>query len=360
MEAYMKGRFAPSPTGYIHLGNVWIALLSYISTRQQHGTYVIRMEDIDLQRSKRTWGNDVLDDLEWLGFDWDEGPRVGGPLNSYWQSERQEYYESVLSSFALDKLIYPCFCNRTRLQSISSAPHLDEIVHRYDGHCRYLSALDVDILRSKKAPSWRLAVESSSMEFTDLYQGQQHVSLIGGLDDYVLKRSDGMYAYNLAVVLDDIAMGVTEIIRGDDLLEATGQQLYLYKVLNHWCQKHHDSPTDGIHTDQFMSRLHSLGLQDKHLCMSIPTYGHAPLLIDRDGHRLSKRQKSITIRELREHKWSAKRILGELAIMGGLVDDSKLINREISLSDLVEVDLHSESLCRKTITIDTVMLAKDI
>ena len=117
----MKGRFAPSPTGYIHLGNVWIALLSYISTRQQKGTYVVRMEDIDLQRSKRELGEAILDDLEWLGFEWDEGPRIGGSESTYWQSERQEYYANILECLALEKLIYPCFCNRTRLQSIASA-----------------------------------------------------------------------------------------------------------------------------------------------------------------------------------------------------------------------------------------------
>ena len=105
----MKGRFAPSPTGYIHLGNVWIALLSYISTRNQHGTYVVRMEDIDLQRSKRSYGEALLDDLEWLGFEWDEGPRVGGPELSYWQSERLPMYDEVLQQLENTGLIYPCF-----------------------------------------------------------------------------------------------------------------------------------------------------------------------------------------------------------------------------------------------------------
>ena len=130
----MKGRFAPSPTGYIHLGNVWIALLSYISTRNQHGTYVVRMEDIDLQRSKHSLGEALLDDLEWLGFEWDEGPRVGGPEPSYWQSERLAMYDEVLQRLEDTNLIYPCFCNRTRLQAIASAPHRGEVVHHYDGY----------------------------------------------------------------------------------------------------------------------------------------------------------------------------------------------------------------------------------
>ena len=320
----MKGRFAPSPTGYIHLGNVWIALLSYISTRQQKGTYVVRMEDIDLQRSKRELGEALLDDLEWLGFEWDEGPRIGGSESTYWQSERQEYYANILECLALEKLIYPCFCNRARLQSIASAPHVGEVVHRYDGHCRYIDEEEVKALFAEKDPSLRLSIDSCDIEFTDRWQGVQYIHLEGELDDYVLRRGDGMYAYNLAVVLDDIAMGITEVIRGDDLLDTTGQQIYLYKTLQQ-C-------------------LHSKNI-------TVPSYGHAPLLIDSEGHRLSKRQKSITIRELRDNQWSANRILGELAIVGGLVKANTLHNREISISDLIEIDLNLPSLSQKTIEI---------
>jgi len=300
----MKGRFAPSPTGYIHLGNVWIALLSYISTKQQKGQYVVRMEDIDIQRSKRELGEALLDDLEWLGFEWDEGPRVGGPESTYWQSERQTYYGDVLEHLALEELIYPCFCNRTRLHSIASAPHVGEVVHRYDGHCRHLEDKLIKEFMMFKEPSLRLAVNSCDIDF--------------------LRRGDGMYAYNLAVVLDDIAMGITEVIRGDDLLETTGQQIYLYETL----QRCLDSKD-----------------------IKVPSYGHAPLLIDSEGHRLSKRQKSITIRELRENQWSPNRILGELAIVGGLVEAHKLSRREISLSELIEIDLNVPCLSQKTIEI---------
>lgn len=320
----MKGRFAPSPTGYIHLGNVWIALLSYISTRQQKGKYVVRMEDIDLQRSKRELGEALLDDLEWLGFEWDEGPRVGGPETSYWQSERQTYYADILEYLALEKLIYPCFCNRARLQSIASAPHAGEVVHRYDGKCRHLCDFEIQDLRNSKEPSLRLAVNTCDLNFDDRWQGAQHIHLECELDDYVLRRGDGMYAYNLAVVLDDIAMGITEVIRGDDLLDTTGQQIYLYKTLQQ-C-------------------LHS-----KHI--KVPSYGHAPLLIDSEGHRLSKRQKSITIRELRDNQWSANRIVGELAIAGGLVKANALNNREISISELIKIDLNLPCLSQKTIEI---------
>ena len=321
----MKGRFAPSPTGYIHLGNVWIALLSYISTRQQKGIYVVRMEDIDLQRSKRELGEALLDDLEWLGFEWDEGPRIGGPESTYWQSERQEYYANILESLALEKLIYPCFCNRARLQSIASAPHVGEVVHRYDGHCRHIDEEKVKTLSAEKDPSLRLSIDSCDIEFTDRWQGVQHIHLEGELDDYVLRRGDGMYAYNLAVVLDDIAMGITEVIRGNDLLDTTGQQLYLYNTLQQ-CYSYKD--------------------------IEVPKYGHAPLLVDADGNRLSKRQKSITIRELREQQWSASRILGELAAAGGLIDGGRYTHPRISFSDLINLDLSAPSLRQKTIIIE--------
>lgn len=305
----MKGRFAPSPTGDIHLGNVWIALLSYISTRNQHGTYVVRMEDIDLQRSKRALGESLLDDLEWLGFEWDEGPRVGGPESSYWQSERLQMYDTILQRLERDHLVYPCFCNRTRLQSIASAPHRGEVVHHYDGHCRNLDSVTVAQKKFEKNPSLRIKVVDSTVEFMDTYQGPQVFVLQEGLDDFVLRRGDGMYAYNLAVVLDDISMGITEVIRGHDLLEITAQQIYLYYILN----------------------------------ANPPSYGHAPLLIDSDGHRLSKRQKSITIKELRATGWTPQRILGELAVLAGFI--SKCDKPSISLKSLVTHTAYTKALC---------------
>ncbi|ETJ14800.1 MAG: hypothetical protein Q620_VSAC01107G0002, partial [Veillonella sp. DORA_A_3_16_22] len=225
----------------------------------------------------------------------------------------------------LEKLIYPCFCNRARLQSIASAPHVGEVVHRYDGKCRHLSKNAVDELSSIKEPSLRLAIDSCNLEFDDRWQGTQHIHLEGELDDYVLRRGDGMYAYNLAVVLDDIAMGITEVIRGDDLLDTTGQQLYLYNTLQQ-CYSYKN--------------------------IEVPKYGHAPLLVDADGNRLSKRQKSITIRELREQQWSASRILWELAVAGGLIDGDRYTHREINLSELMNLDLSCSSLRQKTIVIE--------
>ena len=158
------------------------------------------MEDIDLQRSKRSFGEVLLDDLEWLGFEWDEGPRVGGPEESYWQSERFILYDKVLNRLEEQGLIYPCFCNRARLQSIASAPHRGEVVHHYDGHCRDLDGFTVAQKKLEKSPSMRIKVTDSTMDFNDIYQGPQRFVLRQGIDDFVLRRGDGMYAYNLAVV----------------------------------------------------------------------------------------------------------------------------------------------------------------
>ena len=307
----MKGRFAPSPTGHIHLGNAWIAMLSYISTRQQQGSYVLRMEDIDYVRAKRSLGEDLLDDLEWLGFDWDEGPRTGGPDGPYWQSERYDRYTEILDAWQEKGCIYPCYCNRARLQSIASAPHPEEPPHSYDGHCRYLSADERKALRSKKDPSWRLCCDTRSVYFNDTWQGPQLYELQAATHDCVVRRADGMFAYNLAVVLDDAAMGVTEIVRGYDLLDSTPIQLYIYDVLG----------------------------------KEPPIYKHAPLIVDSEGYRLSKRQQSITIRELKASGFSAAMIWGRLALLGGLVDESMLgPHRTITLAELRNMKLNFAKL----------------
>lgn len=293
----MKGRFAPSPTGHLHLGNIWVALLSWLHCKQQNGRYVLRMEDIDTQRSKRELGEAQMDDLEWLGLSWDEGPRVGGPDGPYWQSERTHLYEAVLQQWEGQGQIYPCYCNRARLHSISSAPHgADGIIH-YDGHCRHLSDIEKKRLQQQKMPSWRLKVEERSYAFNDLWQGPQKAYIRPAFDDFIVKRADGMFAYNLAVVYDDIHMGVTEVVRGYDLLPAVGDQLWLYEVFG-------ERP---------------------------PQYGHVPLVVDEKGYRLSKRQKSITIKELSEAGYSAPMILGRLASAAGLIKESYL-DRFSSLS----------------------------
>lgn len=307
--ATKKGRFAPSPTGQLHLGNIWVALLSYLHIKQQGGRYVVRMEDIDTQRSKRSLGEAQLDDLEWLGIEWDEGPRVGGPDGPYWQSERYDLYEAQLEEWRKADKIYPCYCNRARLHSISSAPHGQDGIAYYDGKCRHLTEAERQAM--EKTPSWRLKAESRNYHFTDIWQGEHDVMLQPEVDDFVVRRADNMFAYNLAVVYDDIAMGITEIIRGYDLLPAVAHQLWIYELL---------------------------GAQP-------PQYGHVPLIVDEEGYRLSKRQRSITIKELRESGYSASMIIGRLALQAGFVKPGQIdLQTGLTVNQLLAINFDNLSL----------------
>lgn len=305
----MKGRFAPSPTGYLHLGNIWAAMAAYISVRQQQGTFLLRIEDIDRDRSKALYREAILDDLEWLGFTWDEGPRAGGPDSPYCQQERSAIYETILQRWKWERTIYPCSCNRSRLQEISSAPHGGG-VPVYDGRCR--EQLDSPFSETDKKVSWRLAIRENhnicSISFTDRFQGPISVVLKPGIHDFIVKRADGMFAYQLAVAIDDALMGVTEVIRGIDLLYSTPLQLYVMSLLE----------------------------------MKAPIYGHVPLLVDRQGVRLSKRQESISIRELRQSKMTSSAIWTKLCESTGM--SNKKYNH-ITLKDLVEIvsmDYHTD------------------
>ena len=239
----MKGRFAPSPTGHIHVGNLWVAFLSYWSARHQDGEYIVRIEDVDTQRSKPIYADYILEDLSWLGFTWDEAPT--------YQSKRMDIYEIYLQELRSQKRLYPCYCNRARLQEISSAPHQGEAHHVYDGYC-----LTHEPPIGERPPSWRFHMENRRGSFQDIYRGTVDYEIQSCNDDIVLKRWDGMIAYHLAVVIDDYEMGVTEVVRGNDLLPVTGHQIVLAQAL-------------GFPALQ---------------------YGHVPMLVDGEGYRLSKRQ----------------------------------------------------------------------
>lgn len=307
----MKGRFAPSPTGYMHLGNLWIALLSYLSVREQGGKYILRIEDIDKCRSKKEYEEALLEDLQWLGIEWDEGPDIGGPNGPYRQSERTEIYEDILEKWHEQGLIYPCFCNRARIQKVSSAPHPGEKPYIYDGLCYNLSAADIAEKERKKKPSWRLKTNSQEFEFNDKIQGLCYGKVRYRKDDIVLQRADDMYAYQFAVSIDDGLMDVSEVLRGADLLESTAIQLSLLKLLN----------------------------------IEPPQYAHAPVILDKNGNRISKRQKGITIRELREGGMSAAQIIGNLLYSTGIsekpepISVKELLNKKIPWNSLKKNDI---------------------
>lgn len=285
----MRGRFAPSPTGYIHLGNVWTAFLAWLQVRQQKGTLILRIEDIDEQRSKPEYTQALLEDLAWLGLDWDEGPGKGGPYGPYIQQERYSLYEKALQELQVKHLLYPCYCSRARLQAIG-APHEGE--HRlYDGHCYGMP--EEQRRQMDRKPSWRVHVPHVSVSFTDGSYGPFSDYLPRGCGDFVVRRADGLYAYQLAVAVDDGSMGITHVLRGRDLLSSTAQQIWLMEVLGY----------------------------------TPPSYTHVPMLIDASGNRLSKRQQGITVRSLRDRGVQADAILSALALAGGLVSERRLYHK---------------------------------
>ena len=277
----MVGRFAPSPSGRIHLGNILCCLLAWLSVRRQGGEVVLRIEDLDTARCPRRYAHQMEEDLRWLGLDWDRGPTVGGPDGSYYQSERTALYQAALERLEGMGLVYPCFCTRAELHA-ASAPHREDGQVVYAGTCRHLTAAEIAEKAKHRAPALRLRVPSETWGFTDGHMGLYSEVLARDCGDFLLRRSDGMFAYQLAVVVDDAAMGVTEVVRGADLLDSTPRQLYLY---------------------------HLLGLTP-------PKFIHFPLLLAPDGRRLSKRDADAGLDVLRDRATAAE-VLGKLAYLAG-------------------------------------------
>ena len=275
------GRFAPSPSGRIHLGNILCCLLAWLSVRQKDGRVLLRIEDLDTARCPRRYSRQMLEDLHWLGLDWDEGPEVGGPQESYYQSEWTAVYETALRRLEQQGLVYPCFCTRAELHA-ASAPHREDGQVLYAGTCRDLTKEQAAEKQKLRAPALRLRVPEEDWSFTDGHMGFYQENLARDCGDFLLRRSDGMFAYQLAVVVDDAAMGVTEVVRGADLLDSTPRQLYLYRLLG----------------------------------LKAPEFVHFPLLLTSDGRRLSKRNADVGLEDLRP-RFSAAEILGRLALLAG-------------------------------------------
>lgn len=278
-----RGRFAPTPSGRLHIGNAFAALTAWLQIRHAGGEFLLRVEDIDKPRSRPALAEQQQDDLLWLGLDWDEGPRVGGPHAPYEQGRRDELYEAALDALLTADLLYPCFCSRAELASIASAPHgLSSEGPAYPGFCRGLTEEERAVKAAVKEPALRFRMPSTPISFEDAFAG--HRAYDGdALGDFVVKRADGMYGYQLAVVVDDAAMGITDVVRGADLLDSTPRQLALYEALG----------------------------------LSPPRFAHVPLLGDGSGERFSKRDKSLTLEVLRSEGVSAERLIGLLAYVAG-------------------------------------------
>ena len=274
----VTGRFAPSPSGRMHLGNLWSCLLAWLAARSTGGGMVLRLEDLDPDRCRKEYCDQVMRDLEWLGLDWD-----GQPV---YQSRRSDLYAQAFHSLEEQGLLYPCYCTRAQ-RLAASAPHRSDGIQVYDGRCRSLTAEEREELNRIRRPAWRIQVPQQDIQFEDLLQGPCREDLARDCGDFILRRSDGVYAYQLAVVVDDGAMGVTQVVRGSDLLSSTPRQLWLQE---------------------------KLGLPH-------PEYGHVPLLLSPDGRRLAKRDRDLELGMLQE-RYSAPELVGILAHAAGLIPEA--------------------------------------
>jgi glutamyl-tRNA synthetase len=283
----VRGRFAPSPTGAIHLGNVWTALLAWLDARQRGGVFVLRMEDLDPDRSRPQFAAQLLADLRWLGLDWDEGPDVGGPDAPYIQDQRRADYAAALDQLIAQELVYACYCSRAEVRAAASAPHGPSQRERCPNECWRLSTAQRQSReQAGRRPSLRVRMpeQPTPIHFDDLCVGPVDEDIAQTAGDFVVRRADGVHAYQLAVVVDDGAMAISHVIRGVDLLDSTARQIWLHRLLG----------------------------------FAPPRFGHVPLLIDAEGHRLSKRHASLAVAELRAAGHHPTEITGWLAHWAGL------------------------------------------
>ena len=308
----VRGRFAPSPSGELHLGNAWTALLAWLQVRSQRGIMVLRMEDLDPERSHTAYATGIMRDLAWLGLDWDEGPDIGGPYSPYVQNERCQLYQEVLDKLICADLIYPCYCSRAEIQNAASAPHAGEGECIYPGTCRSNIGGQKNRFDGRK-PALRLKVPDQTLTFDDGVRGQVVQNLAKTTGDFIVRRSDGVHAYQLAVVVDDAMMRISHVLRGDDLLMSTPRQLFLYQTLK----------------------------------FTPPKFMHVPLLYSPDGRRLSKRQQHLTLAALRQRKVAAEKIVGYLAWKAGLLDSWQSVRS----ADLVSC-FSLENISRKAVIVD--------
>ncbi len=286
-----RGRYAPTPSGWIHLGNARTALAAWLSIRSRGGTFVWRLEDLDGPRTVPGLAEAAEEDLRWLGLDWDEGPApVGGPYAPYVQSRRGELYEAALEQLAEAGRLFPCRLSRTDLANLATAPHGREGSAPYPASLRpqNLEPGWFAALREMKNPdaALRFRVDAEPVSFVDRVYGPITERVDEMVGDFVLKRRDGVYAYQLAVVVDDLAMGITEVVRGRDLIDSTARQIQLIQALGG----------------------------------SLPEYAHLPLVVNERGEKLSKRDDSARLRTLRESGVAPEEIVGRLAASLGLLD----------------------------------------
>ena len=279
-EKPIVGRFAPTPSGRMHLGNVFAALMSWLSPKSRGGAWILRMEDLDTQRTKAEYAELLRDDLRWLGLHWDDETAP--------QSARSDVYDRYFDALREKGLLFPCYCTRSQLHNVN-APHLSDGTYVYAGTCRNLT--EAQRSAQKRLPSWRVMVPDREFRFKDLVQGVYRENLATDCGDFVVRRADGVYVYQLAVTVDDGEAGVTEVVRGWDLLSSAPRQMYLQEL---WGFDH-------------------------------PEYAHIPMLMARSGRRLSKRDQDLDMGALRG-RLKPEQLIGVLAHAAGLTETAQPIS----------------------------------
>jgi len=289
MNKDIVGRFAPTPSGRLHLGNLLCCLLAYLSCKSRGGKFLLRIEDVDVPRCPKRLADQCIEDLSFLGFTWDEPP--------LYQSERTDIYQHYFDRLNVLGLIYPCFCTRAQLHA-AQAPNLGDREPVYSGACARLTAQEIAEKSQSRSPAIRLRMPDTDVSFADRHYGRVTENLARDTGDYIIRRSDGLFGYQLACVADDALSGVTEIVRGRDILSSTPRQIHLQ---------------------------HTLGFDT-------PEYAHIPLLMDSQGRRLAKRDKDLDLSALAQ-RFAPDEILGMLAFSAGVIPE----NRPAGLDELVRI-----------------------
>ena len=279
------GRFAPTPSGRMHLGNVFAALIAWLGVRSTGGSLVLRMEDLDTQRTSAEFAEVLRSDLLWLGLDWDEETQP--------QSLRSPVYREYFEKLESMGLLYPCYCTRSQLHNVN-APHLSDGTYVYAGTCRKLT--NAQRAAFQRQPAWRVTVPDREWVVEDLVQGTYKENLAADCGDFVVRRADGVYVYQLAVTVDDGLAGVNQVVRGMDLLSSAPRQMYLQELFG----------------------------------FPHPEYAHIPMLMAPDGRRLSKRDKDLDLGYLRQHT-TPEKVIGVLAKAAGFTPtDAPISARELA------------------------------
>lgn len=305
------GRFAPTPSGGLHIGNLFCSLLAWLSARSKGGEVILRIEDLDRERSRMAFVEQAEHDLKFLGLNWDRGGIAGG--DEFFQGKRFAYYEKCLRRLEKNGTVYPCFCTRAELHAVN-APHAADGEPVYGGKCRALTAEETKRKKSVRNPALRLQVPNETVSFTDGHYGEYSQNLATDCGDFVLRRSDGAFAYQLAVAADDADMGVTEVVRGRDLLSSTPRQIYIYRLLG----------------------------------LKVPQFAHTPLLLANDGRRLAKRDRDISLSALIEKGYSAEDTVGRLAFLAGLIDRPEPVAAKELISAFSWEKVPKDDICLPT------------